>query len=498
MSVLCDRCGERQARIHIGSRVDLGQAGEPELHALCRQCAAELGIATGSGRAARTVASFFSYLLPGNSGGRGSRCPGCGAEWVDIEASGRLGCMQCLSRFGDLITEARAVLGNPGSYHGPLPESLEQVRRIYVDLPILGAAATEAAEDGNRDRVRAIQEVVAELAAGPVRREPDEEEGPGMDPGAESAVVATWVRIARNLAEHPFPGSPGADGGESAAEDIDSAVARAFPECRENRIIAPREIADRVGRTMVELPPVAVPRLWYPNPIPQTDIFAAGADHLWFTAHRLGYQPTDALADLRHVEHELGRHLNYAADLAHGYLTADLATLGWGLRIACVVHLPGLSRLQPQVLERAFSEAGILVGRFAGDRDSPQASLGDLYAVWAPLSSESRITEGLAKLERSLSRLITYEQPMGAAVRGHAETSHRLSRARDALKRVEALSDAARIRHLANLRLAPDSAFDSGFRKDELSRLLFVDHTEVADALASDTGFRRFLEELHV
>lgn len=496
--MLCDRCGEREARIHIGTRVDVGESADPELHALCRQCAAELGIAAGSGRTARTVASFFSYLLPGRSGARGSKCSGCGAEWVDLEATGRLGCMQCLSRFGDLIRDARSVLGNPGAYHGPLPASLEQVRRIYVDLPILGEAAAEAAEQGDPVRVRAIQEVMSELSAGTNLGDWGTEQGREPPDGVDEVVVATWVRVARNLADHPFPGPPGADGGEGAVEDIDAAMARAFPESREARVISPRLIADRVGRTMVELPPVAVPRLWYPAPVPATDVYAAGADHLWLTAHRIGYHPDAALRDLQHLEHELGRHLDFAADLAHGYLTADIATLGWGLRIACIVHLPGLSRLQPLVLEKAFSEAGILVGRFAPDPDLPQASLADLYALWAPLSSESRITDALAKLERSLTRLISYERSMGAAVREHAETSHRLARAREALNRVETLSNAARVRHLANLRLAPDSAFDSGFGKDDLSRLLFVDHTAVAEALETDSGFRRFMEDLHV
>ena len=110
--MLCERCQERNAEVHLTSIENDEMA---TVH-LCTTCAAEQGI-TGSTPAPAPLADFLAHI--GKSVDDPSRsevsepCPYCGTSSEDFRHTGRLGCPQCYTHFeGQLRGLLRRVHGS--------------------------------------------------------------------------------------------------------------------------------------------------------------------------------------------------------------------------------------------------------------------------------------------------------------------------------------------------------------------------------------------------
>jgi protein arginine kinase activator len=94
--MLCERCGENEAIIH------LTQIENNQMHTshLCEGCAAEKGLDTGVAAGSSPLSDFISQVgKVGADSPVTGPCPYCGMKLDEFKKLGRLGCPQCYVAF---------------------------------------------------------------------------------------------------------------------------------------------------------------------------------------------------------------------------------------------------------------------------------------------------------------------------------------------------------------------------------------------------------------
>jgi len=164
--MLCDRCGERPAAIHLTQIVD----NSVTTAHLCEQCASEQGVQVSGPTAQLPLSGFL-----GSTGAIGAvlaeganlgTCEFCGASLQDFRETGRLGCAHCYVAFETQLREllrrihgASMHVGRP--YLGAAPPSSEEVPRVLAGLRERLERAIEAENfelaAELRDRIRGLE-----------------------------------------------------------------------------------------------------------------------------------------------------------------------------------------------------------------------------------------------------------------------------------------------------------------------------------------------------
>lgn len=155
--MLCDNCKEREAAIHLQQVKDNTVTS---LH-LCKQCAAEQGIETGTGSVKFPLSDFLASMgkgpaLRGAAEAADRECDSCGATLKDFQETGRLGCPKCYDTFE---TQLRDLLRR---LHG----SSLHVGETYTSAEVGEGHEKQAQITELRNRLRhAIETENFELAA---------------------------------------------------------------------------------------------------------------------------------------------------------------------------------------------------------------------------------------------------------------------------------------------------------------------------------------------
>ena len=165
--MLCDRCGERKAAIHLTQIVDNSVT---TLH-LCEQCAAEQGVGTGGPVTALPLSGFLGATEPGpaavlSDGADAGVCSSCGASLRDFRETGRLGCSQCYAAFESQLRELLRRIHGASQHVGRLylgaatsePDDLPKLLAVLRDQ-LRRAIETENFEMAAelRDRIRGLE-----------------------------------------------------------------------------------------------------------------------------------------------------------------------------------------------------------------------------------------------------------------------------------------------------------------------------------------------------
>lgn len=206
--------------------------------------------------------------------------------------------------------------------------------------------------------------------------------GSGPEP---DVVLHTAGTLARNMPDVPFPARCNEDERRSVEERVLGALESAglfstgqyFPltelRAREVQMLMERRLVTRYimeGRG---------PRGVYLSHDQTLAVAINGRDHVRITALAAGFQPQEVWGRLNLVDDQLGETLDFAFDERHGYLTAKIDEVGTGLRLAAVLHLPGLVQSQ-QIAEwekRLRQDHHGLDAFVAGSSDAP----GDLFVL---------------------------------------------------------------------------------------------------------------------
>ncbi len=200
-------------------------------------------------------------------------------------------------------------------------------------------------------------------------------------------IVSARARLARNLADLPFPARASETGLRRVARSIRQA---AHADTGRLLDLLPVEIASLSARDRAELvdarrisPELAAggaERYALLDGSGCVGLFINEEDHLRLQTLVPGNAPHSALSNALDVEARLGARLRWAHDPEKwGYLTASMSNTGTGLRLSVLAHLPALVFLDR--LDRVFDAAAQLGVSVRGAHGENSVAAGDLFQV---------------------------------------------------------------------------------------------------------------------
>jgi protein arginine kinase len=164
-------------------------------------------------------------------------------------------------------------------------------------------------------------------------------------------VISTRVRIARNIADYPFPCRLTPEKGEEVIEKAKAALPdggkgmqeldffdmqKLTPACAmslaERHLVSPEFAKNRAGRALLL------------SKDERVSIMLNEEDHIRIQVMQPGMQLGEALAQANEIDDLFDEKLHYAFDENLGYLTQCPTNLGTGLRASLMLHLPALEQ----------------------------------------------------------------------------------------------------------------------------------------------------------
>lgn len=171
------------------------------------------------------------------------------------------------------------------------------------------------------------------------------ESGPEAD-----VVLASRVRLARNLSDHPYPNAASSTEQEAYDRHLLAAVREELsphPFGADTLEFVPAELSQTDQQFLRErsladdTPPVRL----IVTADERLSVAIGSEDHLRIASMLPGLALSSALEQARSVDRSLEGRINYAFAMDWGYLSAEITNLGTALRASVLVHLPALSRL---------------------------------------------------------------------------------------------------------------------------------------------------------
>ncbi len=226
-------------------------------------------------------------------------------------------------------------------------------------------------------------------------------------------VLMTRIRLARNLADTPFPGwaKP------ARRNEI-------FAACRE-AVAATSPMKRSIGIAVDELTPleklILVERHLISRELVDSkagsgvvisrdqtlSVMINEEDHLRIQVLRSGFQLKKAWASINDLDSAIEDRIDYAFSPTLGYLTACPTNLGTGMRASAMMHLPALVIAnQMEKVVRAVNQLGMVVRGLFGEGSDASGSIFQISNQTTLGESEEEIIKRLGSV---LSSIIEHE-----------------------------------------------------------------------------------------
>lgn len=242
--------------------------------------------------------------------------------------------------------------------------------------------------------------------------------------GAGCAVLSR-VRLARDLADTPYPGRLSAKGDAEARKKIAARIREAFFSGaqgleQEFTYLDMDSLSPAKGRALVEEHLISPEFL---NGAPGRALILSRdhricvmineEDHLRIQAFAPGFDLRRPLEAAQRIEKLLSEKLPFAYNDEFGYLTACHTNLGTGLRASVMAHLPAEGATG--ALRDLIAEAGRLGVTVRGNYGEGSSSAGDLYQISNVFCLGRTPLEIVERMEKIVSQIFEREEKLRAA-----------------------------------------------------------------------------------
>ncbi len=249
---------------------------------------------------------------------------------------------------------------------------------------------------------RFVNEVTSEWMRG---------DGPEAD-----IILSSRIRLARNLAQFPFPILSTDSQAKELRDKVEQAMKNPGWEAYGRFEMIPMEqLTPLEKRVMVEkhlLSPALVEESRYGGVIlsenESISIMVNEEDHLRIQCLFPGLQLRQALQLAMKVDDLLEQSLAYAFDEKWGYLTSCPTNVGTGIRGSVMIHLPGLI-LHNQInrILSAISKVGLVVRGIYGEGSEAQ---GNLFQISNQITLGLTEEEIIDNIHRVVSQIVSQER----------------------------------------------------------------------------------------
>lgn len=207
-------------------------------------------------------------------------------------------------------------------------------------------------------------------------------------------VVSTRIRLARNIAEFPFPNKLNT----KSRTELNNMIKEALEDnnkfgldYKEMKTLARFEAASMAERHIIspEFASDADGRALMISPDEDISIMLCEEDHIRVQVMKSGFGLDEAYAVADKIDNILGEKFNFAFDERIGYLTQCPTNLGTGMRASVMLHLPALT-ISGQIhkLINTISKLGLT---FRGAYGEGTNATGDMYQL------SNQITLGISE-----------------------------------------------------------------------------------------------------
>ena len=300
--------------------------------------------------------------------------------------------------------------------------------------------------------------------------------------GPESdVVISTRVRLARNLANFPFPTRFRDDD----ADHVRGIVFDAFSHCSspDNYQAVITSNLDLVGKKILcerGVMEPSTPVSTGSGIVISTDgvlsCIVNGVDHVRLSAFLPGLSGIEAFEIVKRVDDELQNSLQFAASVDHGYLTSDISDCGSGMKVSCRVHLPSITfanKLKDVLIE--FSRRGIDIRDTFGLGHDKNSALGSFYQVSTKVAGNGSEIEQMAGLIGAVKFLSETERKISKEIFGirPTEIKDRIYKAYASSKFSFLLTEKDAVEAISLLKWGKNLGIVSGVSDSELCALLY-------------------------
>ncbi len=272
-------------------------------------------------------------------------------------------------------------------------------------------------------------------------------------------VISTRVRLARNLAEFPFPCKLNDKGKNLVTEKVENAIKNSnsalcnnfkfldlekMSEMQrlslvEHHIVSPEFISNTKGRVLM---------ITNDNKI---SIMVNEEDHLRIQVINKGFdlEETYSLAD--NVDTLLDENLKFAFNKKLGYLTQCPTNLGTGMRASVMLHLPALQKSKAiGRIAGNLSKLGLTIRGIYGEGSEPKGAMYQLSnQVTLGISEKS----ALENLKNITEQLVNQEVITRDRLFKSIEAKDTVFRSMGILKYAKSISHDEAMKLLSNVRL---------------------------------------------
>ncbi len=301
--------------------------------------------------------------------------------------------------------------------------------------------------------------------------------------GAESdVVISSRVRVARNLAEFPFPHRLS----DETAEQVINVVSLAVNNT-ENQGIESLEMTRMDELTPVERQILVEKHLVSPdlldnyknkavvlNDDESVSIMINEEDHLRLQCLLPGLQLYEAWNRLSSIDDMLEKTLDYAFDERLGYLTACPTNVGTGIRASLMLHLPGLALVnQISGVLSTISKLGFAVRGLYGEGTE---ATGNLFQISNQVTLGQTEEDIIAGIVSVTGQIIASERSTRQALfkerREHIED--RVGRAWGLLKHARIITSEEAMKLFSDLRLGRNLNIIESIPPDLITELMIM------------------------
>lgn len=250
----------------------------------------------------------------------------------------------------------------------------------------------------------------------------------GINGPDNDVVLSSRIRLARNLANFPFPQCfKNSDG-----ERVQSLIFDAFSKLDKNESYQSLLISslDSLGQKILSERGVIEP-----DAISQTSsgLILRGDgkisctvncnDHIRLSSFVTGLDLKNALNLIKDVDTKIQSYLQVAGSTDFGYLTSAIKDAGSGMKISLLVHLPAIS--YSGMLDRIFKEImadGFSVVGYYGSGRELGSSLGSFYKISTENSFEEDEDSQLQKIDKLGKKIIDFERKVRSEIADNKPT----------------------------------------------------------------------------
>lgn len=271
----------------------------------------------------------------------------------------------------------------------------------------------------------------------------------------QDTVVSTRVRLARNLADYPFPSRLD----PAKARELVGRIGTILEQNGFTRIDF-ADISRATAQSLVEkqyASPSFVreshPHALFLNEPCNLSVMVCEEDHARIQCILPGLSLQDAFAGVCKMEGILDEALGFAFDKHLGYLTASPSDLGTAMRVSVLLCLPLLTEGQRmEALSLQLGQTGLLLRGAQGDEHGVLGGLCRLSNRVTLGVSEGEILE---RMETAVDQLVTAEERLREQMtKGEADLlTDRVRRAEGILRYAHRLTIQELLGYLSDLRL---------------------------------------------